>query len=98
MSANWKQGADHSKDGEESFNVLGQLEPPHVPFSVSGGLVRVLRSIVELFVAAMIHAWHHCLFGGGVAVELVGRDHARHRALALQQLPEKSFRRFGIAS
>ena len=67
-----------------------RLEPPHLPFSLSGRLVRDLRPVVAPASLHMRHAWQHFFTGGSIATQLVGYDHARHVAYTLQEFHEEA--------
>jgi len=42
--------------GEEVLHVLGRLEPPHLPLSLSRRLIGVLRPVVQIFVLPVLDA------------------------------------------
>jgi hypothetical protein len=59
--------------------------------------VRILGSVIQPLVRAVLDCRHDLARGSSVGVELVG-DHAAWRAaLLLQQAPQQAFGRFGIA-
>ena len=61
---------------EEALSVARGLEALHVAFALSGGLVRILRTVVQIPVLAMFHTWKDLSLRGCVALEFVGHDHA----------------------
>ena len=63
---------------EEALGVARGLEPLHVPLPLTGGLVGVLRAIVQIPMLAMFYPWKNLAFGRGVALEFVGDNHAWH--------------------
>ena len=65
------------------------LEAAHGPFASARWLVRVLRTVVQTLVLAMLHARQHLLLRCLVAAKLVRDDHAWHIATALEQFPEE---------
>ena len=75
-------GAEMLGDGpvgrEEPLGVAWGFDPWHAPLPLPGGLVRILRSIIEIAMLAMFHAWEELALSGSVALQLVGDDHARH--------------------
>ena len=78
--------------------MFSRLESPHLPFSLSHPLMRVLRSIIQPFVLPMFDARHQFLFGVSVASQFIGGDQSRCGALALKQFLEEALRRFGITT
>jgi hypothetical protein len=69
---------DGAISGEEPLGVTRRLEPLHVPFSLTCGLVRVLRPIVQIAMLAMFHPWQNLALGGPVALQLIGNDNTRY--------------------
>ena len=78
MSAGAEVLRDGPIGGKELLCLIGRLKPLHTPLALPGGLVRVLRPIVEIPVLAMFHPWRDLARGGSVALQLVGDNHARH--------------------
>jgi len=42
---------------EETLSVARGFEPLHASLPLAGGLVRVLRAVVEIAMLAMFHPW-----------------------------------------
>ncbi len=78
--------------GEKASIVARRFEPPHRSLTLPGWLVRFLRSIVQAFVLAVLHAGQHLLFGCPIATECIGDQHAWYVLTAFQQLPKKRLR------
>jgi len=57
--------------GQEALCLAGPLEPLHLPFSSSRGLVRVLRPVVEAFVLPVLDRGHHLALGRPITRQLV---------------------------
>ncbi len=61
----------------------GRCEPFHGPFSLPGGLMRVLALIVQVLGSAMLDRGQQLAVRHLVASELVGDDCSRHLVQAL---------------
>ena len=64
--------------GEETLSVAGGLTPLHLPLPLAGGLVRVLRAMIQVPMLPRFHTREEFSLGGSVALEFVSDDHARH--------------------
>ena len=62
---------------KEPLRLARGFEPLHAPLPLPGGLVRILRSIIEIAMLAMFHARENCALSSCVALEFIGDDHAR---------------------
>ena len=69
----------------------------HRPFPLSGGLMRVLGSIVEILPLSVGHRRHQLAVRDAVAGQLVGHQHTRHIPQALEQLAEEPFGGLGVS-
>ena len=78
---------------EEALRVAGRFESLHPSPPLSGGLMRIFRSIVQIPMPAMFHAWQDLALGRRVALEFVGDDHAWHVDQFLEQLTKELLRR-----
>ena len=65
---------DRARGGEKPLRVTGGLEPLHTVLALPGGLVRVLRAIIEIPVLAMFYSRQNLSLGGAVALQFVGDD------------------------
>jgi hypothetical protein len=54
MTAELEVVVDRSVSGEKLLGVPDRLEPPHVAFPASGGLVRDLAAIVQVSTLPML--------------------------------------------
>src|SRR5258708_17860554 len=70
--------------------VRADAEPPHLLFTQSCGLMRVLRSIVEVLVPAMLHAWQDFAFRSSITLQLISDDHPRRVLQPFEKLAKKS--------
>src|SRR5215211_2232392 len=59
--------------GEESLGVPRGFEGLHPPLPLPGGLVRILRAVIEVPVLAVLHPRQQLLLRGTIAFQLVGR-------------------------
>src|SRR4051794_28801617 len=90
-------GVNAAVGREEALGVPRRLEPAHLPFSSSGGLVRYLGPVVDIAALAMLDAGQDVALCGAVAAQLVGHDHPRNVLQAAQQLAEEPLGSPGIA-
>ena len=75
--------------GEEALRVPWRLEPLHAPFPLAGGLVGILRAVVEVAVLAMLYTRQDLLFGGPVTLEFICDEHPWHVRQAFEELAEE---------
>ena len=78
MAARAEMLGNRAVGGEEPLGVARGFEPVQVSFSLTSWLMRILRAVVQIPVLAMFHSWENLAFGGSIALEFVGDDHARH--------------------
>ena len=71
---------------EEALRLTGRFELLHLPLSSACRLVRILRSVIEALVLAMLNAGHDLPLGRAVAGKLVGDHDTGRPHLPLQQL------------
>src|SRR5258708_12428599 len=83
--------SNRAKGGEEALGLFGCFEPPHLLFTQSCGLMRVLRSIVEVLMLAMLHTRQDLAFRRSITFQLIGDDHTRNILQPFKKFPEKSF-------
>jgi hypothetical protein len=74
MPPRTKKRRDHSESREESLGVPGRLEATHPPFPFSGGLMGILRPIIQPALVLVLHRRHHFHLGRRIAAEFVGDD------------------------
>jgi len=90
VAAARKEVVDPVVGGEKALSVPRRLETLHLPLSPSGGLVRVLCSIVQPLVLPVLDAGHDLPLGS-LAARQLARDHdPRRTALLLQQLAQQA--------
>jgi hypothetical protein len=63
-----------------------------VSFALTGGLMRILCSVVEIPVLTMLHSRKNLSLRCSVALEFVGDDHARYISQSLEELAEELLR------
>jgi hypothetical protein len=78
--------------GEESLRVSWGLEALQAPLPLAGGLVGILRAVVEVAVLALFDAGQDFSLRGGVALELIGHDDPRDVLTPFQELAEELLR------
>ena len=78
---------------EKALRMSRGLEALHAPLPLAGGLMRVLRAVVQIPVLPMFDARQDLLFGCAIAAEFIRDDDPRHIPQALQELAEEFFRR-----
>jgi len=72
---------------EEALGLAWQFEPLHAPLALTGGLVRILRAVIQVPVLAVFHAGQELAPGRLVALEFISDEHPRD---ILQPLEEFS--------
>ena len=77
LAAERKEVVDLVMRREEPLCLAGGFEPLHLPFASSGRLVRILGSVVEAFVPAVLDPGHQFPLRRGIARQLVGDQHPR---------------------
>ena len=77
-------------DGKEALDLPRRLEPLHDPLSSSGRLMGIFGPVIEALVLPMLDPGHNLLFGGGVALQLVGDEHTRCPTLVLEKHAEQA--------
>ena len=65
------------------------FEASHATFPLPGGLVRILRSIVQPFVPAMFDRGQHFGLGRRITTQFVGNDDSRHVLHHFEQLAKE---------
>jgi hypothetical protein len=68
-----------------------RFEAFHRPLTLPRRLVRVLRSIVQIFRPAMLHRRHELAVRDPIATQPVGDDDPRHVLQALEEFAEELF-------
>ena len=82
---------------DEALRVAGGLESPHASLPFARRLMGVLGAVVQISVLPVCDGGHDDSFGGSIAAQLVGHDHARTAmAGGPQQLAEESHGRESV--
>ena len=89
MPSGTKERRDHSETREESLGVPGRLETTHPPFPFPGGLMGILRPIIQPALLLVLHRRHHFYLGRCVAAEFVGDDRSGDVLKSFQQLAKE---------
>src|SRR5687768_16444167 len=75
---------------EEPLRLAGGLEALHLPFSPPRRLVRILGSVVQALVPAVLDPRYQLLLRRGIACQLVRDQHPRRPHLLLEQLAQQA--------
>ena len=78
--------------------MAGRFELLHLPFSATRRLVRILRSVVQSLMLAMLNAGHDLSLRRTVAGKLVGNHDTGRPHLLLQQLAQQALGGLFVAS
>src|SRR5215510_13291416 len=89
MPARTEVLGDGTRGCEEPLGVARKLEPLHMPLPLAGGLVRILRPIVQVPVLPMFHTREDLPLGSSIALKFIGDDHAWYVEQVLEQLAEE---------
>ena len=90
--------ADAAEGGQEPLRMPRRFEAFHRPFTLSGGLIRVLGAVVQIPRPPVLHRRHELTVGDPVAAQLIGHQHPRHLPQALEQLTEESLGRHRVSA
>jgi hypothetical protein len=71
------------------LGVARGLEPLHVPLPLACGLVRGLRTIIQIPMVPMFHPREDLALSSSVARKFVGHDPTRHVRQSLEQLTDE---------
>ena len=74
---------------EKPLGMARRLKPLHPSLPLARGLMRVLRTVVEVAVLAMLHARQDLSLGGPIAFEFIRDDHPWNVLTALEELAEE---------
>ena len=80
---------DEAMGREKALGLARGLKPLHALLPLPAGLVRILCSIIEIAVLAMLYSWENLSLSGSVAFEFIGDDHPRHLPQPFQKLTEE---------
>jgi hypothetical protein len=89
MPARSKVLGNRSIGGEKSLRVPWGLEPLHPSLALPGGLMGVLRMVVEVAVLTMLHTREDLPLRGAVALQFIGDEDTRYVLAPLEELAEK---------
>ena len=68
---------DETIGSEKALGVPGRFESLHAPLALAGGLVGILRTVIEVFVLAVFHSWQDLPLRCAIALELIRDEHPR---------------------
>jgi len=77
MPARTEMLRDRTIGGEKSLGVPRRFKPLHASLALTGGLMRVLCTVIEVAVLTMLYSRHNLALGGSVALEFIGDDDPR---------------------
>src|SRR6201987_1514846 len=97
MPSGPKMCGDATECGQEPLGMAHRFKAFPRPFTLSGGLMRVLGSIVQIRRLPVGHRGHQLAVSDPVAGQLVGHQHTRHIPQALEQLAEESLGCCGVS-
>jgi hypothetical protein len=80
---------DGTVGGEKPLSVTRGLEPLHALLPLTGGLMGVLRPVIEVAVLTMFHPGQNLSFGDAVAFEFIHDDHAGGVNQAFEELTKE---------
>ena len=89
MPSRTEKRRDHSESREESLVVPGRLEATHPPFPFPGGLMGILRPIIQPALLLVLHRRHYFYLGRRIATEFVGDDRSWDIPKSFQQLAKE---------
>jgi hypothetical protein len=93
VRAAMKEVVDRVVSRAEPLRLAGRLEPLHLPFSSSRRRRGIPGPVVEPFAPAVLDPGHQLSLRRGIARQLVGDQHARRPALALEELAQQTLGR-----
>ena len=71
---------DEAIGREKALSVPRRFKPLHALLALTGGLVEVLRTIIEIVMLAMCDSRENLALGRSRTLQLVGNNHARYVA------------------
>jgi hypothetical protein len=89
--------ADGGEWGDEPLQASRRSEALHGALPSSSRQMGIFRPVIEAFVRAMLDRRHDLASCRGVGPELVGDDALGSHALLLEQAPQQTSRRLGVA-
>jgi hypothetical protein len=89
---------DQSIRGKEPLGLPWRLEPLHPPLALTGGLMRVLRPVVQIAVLPMFGAWEDLPLRRAIAPQFIGHNDSWDILTPFQELAKESLRGLLIAS
>jgi hypothetical protein len=89
----WTKGLGNGAIGREKLLCLAwRFEPLPAPLALAGGVMRVLRAVMEIAVLTMFYSRQNLAFSSTVALQLIGDDHARSVRQSLEEFAEELLR------
>src|SRR5271166_2345911 len=87
-----------AEGGQEPLGMPRRFKAFHRPFTLSGGLMRVLSAIVQILRLSVGHRRHQLAVSDLVAGQFVGHLHTWHIPQALEQFAEEPLGCFGVTA
>jgi hypothetical protein len=82
---------------EEPLGLSWRLEPLHAPFPLAGGLMGVLRPVIQIPMLAMFYTRQELSLGGSITLQLIRDDDSWSVLAPLEQLAEEFLRRLLVS-
>ena len=99
VGAGWNEEiADGREHVDEPLQPSGRSKALPRPFSPAERQMRILRSVIQPLVRAVLDFWHDLTSGGSVGAELVGDHSPGWAALLLQQPLQQALGGLGVAA
>src|SRR5215813_11892356 len=98
MPARAKVLRDGTIGREETLRLARGFEPLPPLLPLTGRLMRIFRSVVEIPVLAMFHSRQNLSLSGSVALEFVSHDHTRYISQSLEELAKELLRSLLVPS
>src|SRR5215471_1734767 len=93
MPSRSKVLSDGAIGRQKPLRMTGGFEPLHAILPVAGGLMGVLRTVIEIPVLAMLYTWQALALRRAIAFELLRNDDPRHVGQAFEECADKLLRR-----
>ena len=90
MAARAEMLRDGTIGREETLGVARGFKPLHPPLPLAGGLVGVLRPIIQIALLPMCHPRKELSLCSPITLQFVSNDHARHVLQPFEPFPKES--------
>jgi hypothetical protein len=83
--------------GEEPLGLSWRLEPQHAPFPLAGGLMGVLRPVIQIAMLAMFYTRQELSLGGSITLQLIRDEDPWGILASFEELAEEFLRRLLVS-